>query len=288
MDWHLAIEKNHWALKRIVAMLVAMAGHSGLASPLSGEDGSARRGEAEALAEAGEGAPAPTLPRHLHRAILRLLRPAESAVRRLVIVMARGLVVTLAPPRPRKSAPAPTFLSISGGTGILMPRGSMPGARPGPRMLALPLLDPLRPFRPRPRRPAPNGIPRISLPGVTAPFPVVPRRPPASDDPLNATRLALRLQALGAALDDLPGQARRFARWRAARAASRDAVGAQSKKHDAAGAQGRKQRARRTWPLRPGRPPGQHPASQRTHEVYEILHDLHGLAFDVLECPDTS
>ena len=301
MDWNLAIERNHWALKRIVAMLVAMAGRVGLASPLAGEDGSARRGEAEASAEPGEEAPAPTLPRHLHRAILRLLRPAESAVRRLVIVMARG--VTLAPPRPRKPAPAPTFLSISGGTGILMPRGSMPGARPDssnqqPRTLALPLFDPLRPFRPRPRRTAANGTPRISLPGVTQPFPAVPRRPPASDDPLDATRLALRLRALGAALDDLPGQARRFARWRAARAASRDAAGAQdknpdaagaqSKKPDAAGAQGRKQRTRRTWPLRPGRPPGQRPASQRTHEVYEILHDLHGLAFDVLECPDTS
>ena len=88
MDWNLAIEKNHWALKRIVAMLVATAGIASLTSPLAGEDGSARRGEAEALAEPGEKAPAPTLPRHLHRAILRLLRPAESAVRRLIIVMA--------------------------------------------------------------------------------------------------------------------------------------------------------------------------------------------------------
>ena len=80
----------------------------------------------------------------------------------------------------------------------------MASARPAPRTLALPLFDPLRPFRPRPKRPVANGIPRISLPGVTAPFPVTPRRPPAPDDPLDATRLALRLQALGAALDDLP------------------------------------------------------------------------------------
>ena len=89
-----------------------------------------------------------------------------------------------------------------------------PSSRAAPRALALPLLDPLRPFRPR--RPRANGIPRISLPGVTAPFPVALRRPPAPDDPLDATRLALRLQALGAALDDLPRQARRFARWKAA------------------------------------------------------------------------
>ena len=229
MDWNLAIERNHAALGRIVAMLVAMAGLASLTSPLAGEDGSARRGEAEALAEPGEGcfSPAPTLPRHLHRAILRLLRPAESAVRRLVIVMARGLVVTLAPPRPRKAKPASTFLRKPGGTGIHIPASARVSGSPSPlwggvrgggataRTLALPMLDPLRPFRPRPKRPVANGIPRISLPGVTAPFPVAPRRPPAPDDPLDATRLALRLQALGAALDDLPGQASRFARWRA-------------------------------------------------------------------------
>ncbi len=277
MDWNLAIERNREALKRILAGLVAMAGLA--TSPLAGEGASARRGEAEALAEAGEGcfSRVPTLPRHLHRAILRLLRPAESAARRLVIVMARGLSVTLVPPRPRKAKPGPTFLRKPGGTGILMPSGSMSSTRPGPHTLALPLLDPLRPFRPR--RPRQSGVPRISLPGVTAPSPIALRRPPAPNDPLDATRLALRLQALGAALDDLPRQARRFARWQAAR--HRDAAGAQDKNQHA-------RRTRRVWPLRPGRPPGQQPTNRRTHEVHEILSDLHGLAFDALEHPDTS
>ena len=32
---------------------------------------------------------------------------------------------------------------------------------------------------------------------------------------INAARLALRLTTLAAALDDLPGQAKRFARWKA-------------------------------------------------------------------------
>jgi hypothetical protein len=308
MDWNLAIERNRAALGRIVAMLVAMAelDASALTSPLCGLRGRSSdrasgsivgregRGDCEAIGvpgkireasgggrdtadtptrqsddrrppHKGEVEPAFTLPRHLHRAILRLLRPAESAVRRLIIVMARGLVVTLAPPRPRKAKPASTFLRKPGGTGILMPRGSMASARPAPRTLALPLLDRLRPFRPR--RPVANGIPRISLPGVNAPSPIALRRPPAPDDPLDATRLALRFQALGAALDDLPGQARRFARWRARKQAGR---------------------TRRAWPLRPGRPPGQRPANRRRQEVHEILHDIHGLAFDVLESPDTS
>jgi hypothetical protein len=288
MDWNLAIEKNHWALKRILAMLVAMAGLAdSFTSPLRGGRRSSDRRVGVIAAPQpppdasrrpplkGEVKPAFTLPRHLHRAILRLLRPAESAVRRLVIVLARGLVVTLPPVRPRKPKPRPTFLRKPGGTGILMPRGALP-PRGRPRVLALPLLDPLRRSF-RVRRPVANSIPRISFPGVIAPSPITPRRPPAPDDPLDATRLALRLQALGVALDDLPRQAKRFARWRAR---SRDAAGAQNKKHA--------RRTRRIWPLRPGRPPGQRPANRRTHEVYEILHDLHGLAFDVLEHPDTS
>src|SRR5918995_904680 len=116
MDWNLAIERNRAALTRIVAMLVAMAAIT--AGP-----------HHEVLAS---GEPRRTLPRHLHRAILRLLRPAESAARRLVIVMARGLAVTLAPPRPRKAKPAPTFLRKPGGTGIHIPASARVSGSPSP------------------------------------------------------------------------------------------------------------------------------------------------------------
>ena len=321
MDWNLAIERNHCALKRIVAALVAMAG--GLSSPLEGfEDrssGRARgstvdregRGDCAAIGvpgtmreasgpnavitptrrsddrrppHKGEVEPAFTLPRRLHRAILRLLRPAESAVRRLIIVMARG--VTLPPPRPRKARPSQVFLRKPGGTGIYLPPGVRACTSPsplwggvrggGPAAPSLPLLDSLRrSFRRRHR--AQTSIPRISFPGVTAPSPITPRLPPAPGDRLDATRLALRLQALGAALDDLPGQARRFARWRARKETGRDAAGAQNKNQ-----------TRRSWPLRPGRAPGQRPAYRRRHEVHEVLGDLHWLAFEVLEHRDTS
>ena len=109
MDGTLAINNNLQALKRILAGLVAMAGLGCLSSPLAGEDGSARQGKAEPLAEPGEGSFSgnhPTLPRHLRLAILRLLRPAESAARRLIIAAARGLTVTLPPPRPFRPKPA--------------------------------------------------------------------------------------------------------------------------------------------------------------------------------------
>ena len=236
MDWDLAIEKNRAALMRVLAMLVAMAGlgsgQSAIGSRQSGAEIDCRLPTADCR-----------LPRHLHRAILRLLRPAESAVRRLVIVMARG--ADASPPRRAGDAGLHRFVT---GTAAAQ------GAATAPR--ALPLLEPLRPFRPR--RPAASGIPRISVPGVTAPrrHSAVRRRPTIRSMP---PACAHRLGALGAALDDLPGQARRFARWRA-----REGGGAHAPQP------GRCVRAGR-------------PASARKgcagHEVYDILERLQGLAF---------
>ncbi len=154
--------------------------------------------------------------------------------------------------------------------------------------LGFQLLDPLR--LPRPPRPVASGVPRISVPGYSAPFSLPP--PPSPNDPVNAARLGLRLAALAAALDDLPAHARRFARWRARGA---DAAGAQNKNRDAAGAQDAQNREsrnlpharpRRLWPLRPGRPPGGRRRPE--HEVDDVLNNAHGLAFWALQRPDTS
>ncbi|MCO5088490.1 MAG: hypothetical protein M9883_16695, partial [Methylobacteriaceae bacterium] len=103
-----------------------------------------------------------------------------------------------------------------------------------------------------------------------------------------------RLAALARALDDLPREARRFARWQA----SRDAAGAQNRRPDAAGAQHGNHvdgaqaghRARRLWPLRLGRPPGHvSPRNRRSaRNVHRILGDLNSLAVWSLETPDTS
>jgi hypothetical protein len=253
MDWNAAIEKNREALKRILAALVAMAGLAG---------GS-------------------TLPRYLHTAVLRLLRSAESSVRRLIIVAARSIV--MAPPSPsrwRKAKSAPTILRSGVGTGILMPVG-VPGPPPLTRPLALPLFDRLPRWETRPRRPVATSVPRISVPGITTRFPIVPRRLPAHNDPVDATRLGLRFAALASALDDLPRQAKRFARWRA----RRDAIRAEERNRDA-DAPRLPYRPHRNWPLRPGRPPGWRRKPE--HEVHEVLNVVHGLAFWALERPDTS
>ena len=148
MDWNAAIEKNREALRRVLAMLVAMAGIASGPHP-----------EVRADPELVEGEPRRTLPRHLHRAVLSLLRPAEAAARRLIIVAARGIVVALPPARPRKPEPD-VDLRNGIGTGIVMPRGFRPNtglARTAPRTLALPLFDRLPRWGASPR-PATSGV----------------------------------------------------------------------------------------------------------------------------------
>ncbi|HEV7255159.1 MAG TPA: hypothetical protein VGN97_18895 [Mesorhizobium sp.] len=288
MDWTDAIERNHEALKRVVAALVATA-----AFPLSRVSGGAEPAGPSSTRDGGSGGGAggdqgcarPTLPRHLHRAVLRLLRPAEAAARRLVIAAAQGLVVTLPPAHLRK--PKPPSERSKGGrpgavTGIWTPPHLRPSRAPRPRTPCLPLFDPL-PRTGGVRRKTASGVPRVCAPGWSAPHPVPlkqtskGRRSPAPDDALDATRLALRLHALASALDDLPREARRFARWRMR---SAEAQGA------------RPGSIRRVWPLRPGRllSLGRRAGLSRrsAHAVHEILRDADHLAILALERPDTS
>ncbi len=237
MDWNFAIEKHREALRRILAMLVAMAGFP-------------------TLDAAGREA---TLPRRLRRALLALLRPAEAAARRLVIVAARGLAVVRR--KVRSDAVTPH-------------RAGGPATPPKTAAHALPLFDPLPRWK---QRWVPHaGVPRISVPGLTTLFAIAEPREPSPDDSVGAARLLMRLHALADVLDDLPRHARRFARWRAAQARAWESRGAGPT------------RPRRIWPLRPGRPPGHHPRGnpRPAHAVHEVLSDLHGLAFSALN--DTS
>jgi hypothetical protein len=75
LDWNLAIKRNSEALQSIIAGLFAML-------------------------ELAGGITVSRIPQSLHGAVRRVLYPAESAVRRLIIIAARGLVVKLASPRP--------------------------------------------------------------------------------------------------------------------------------------------------------------------------------------------
>ncbi|MBZ0217762.1 MAG: hypothetical protein K8F25_14485, partial [Fimbriimonadaceae bacterium] len=81
MDWDHAIKRNSEVLAGIVESLFIMLG-------LVGEATVSR------------------LPWPTYRAVLRVLRPAESCLRRLIVVAARGLVLAPAISRPRRAGAA--------------------------------------------------------------------------------------------------------------------------------------------------------------------------------------
>jgi hypothetical protein len=284
MDWTFAIEKHKEALRRVVAMLAAMAGLVDVAQNIpSLQGGGGLGGNARAFPSPlwGGVRGGDTVSRRLHRTILRLLRPAEAATRRLIIIAARGITIHIAPPRrPRLkilcegragTAIVDTGLALHQlGLANVAPRAARQRVRTRP--LALPLTDTLRGL-PRRRRSASASVPRISVSCYAAPHSIARSHPPSPDDPIDATHLRRRLAAIGRALDDLPGQAMRLARWRA----RRDRARARRAVH-------------RLEPLRPGRPPGWcRPGSRHAHEVHRVLDELHGLAFWALELKsDTS
>ena len=316
VDWDYVVEGNRDALKRILAMLVAMASAAAFTSPLWGGRAAGAGGDiAQTPTRPSDDsyirdAARPSLPRHLYRAVLAILHPAESAARRLIVVAARGLV--LSPPRPKPSAQTPKRKPRP--TAIVFPHGAAYAARhralsapPPPRAvparICLPLFDTLRPPARRLRSVPASMAPRISVPGLT----VLHRLPqkPTPDDPVDATRLNLRLQALAAVLDDLPKEALRFARWRARRDARLSALleGRTQEpgrrpdqhlcRHPGRQSGGRRPGTRpaafrigRLSPLRPGRAPGSRRKGRR--EVHEILANLQHFALEVLEGPDTS
>jgi hypothetical protein len=218
MNWTLAIDLNRTALLRVVAGLFALVG-----VPAGGAvDG---------------------VPRGIRLAVLRVLRGAEAAVRRLIVIAAQDLGAL--PSRARAAMPSG---GISAGDGARVP--------------AFPLFDPRRRITVGAafgRR----GEPRVSFfdggdpVRVSAPVPI-------ESETVDAARLCQRMQGLLGALDDLPRQARRLARWRG-RAAEQAAL---------------------KGPMRPGRPPGHR--ERPLHPVDEILRECHTLALRAREAPDTS
>ncbi|MDO8352530.1 MAG: hypothetical protein Q7T14_03640 [Aestuariivirga sp.] len=228
MDWDLAIKRNSKALKAIIQVLFALLG-------LDGTDAASR------------------IPRSLHSAVLGVLRPAESAVRRLIVIAVRGVVVELAPTRP-------------------MPAGKVIGKGGGNSPPSFQLFDPRKRFKPVRAMKFTRVSPRIHFfphdPRVAAMFPTprpVVEPPPPPDGRVNATRLHRRLQALKLALDDLPRQAKRLVRWQQRRKAS--------------------PWPKSTTPLRSGHPPGYR--RKPIHEVDDVLIECDGLAWEAMK-PDTS
>lgn len=227
MDLEYAIERHRQPLLVIVASLYAMIGLT--------ESGTIER-----------------LARPLYRLVLALLRPAESAVRRLIVVAAQGLVMKARPARRRPAGP-------------VRPRKRNTQSRRSFRL-----------FDPRTRQvhctgrrftSSPRVEPRIRLlgdsfdprvPEFLRPLPPQPEPNPksATDHTVNAVSLCRRLAAILDALKDLPRQAKRYARLQAIML---------NDPH-----------RKRNTVLRPGPPSGLRRKS--SHEVHKILSECHWLA----------
>ena len=232
MDWDHAIRRNSEVLAGIVETLFVMLG-------LVGEATVSR------------------IPWPAYRAVLRVLRPAESALRRLIVVAARGLVIAPAVSRSKRA------------------RGIKKKCL-HPRVPSFQLFDPQPRIMLPPRRISKRAVPRIHFFNndgdfITIGTPIRPAKAPApartksADGMVNAHRLIRRLEALDAALADLPRQAKRLVRWRMREEKSENPSF--------------------KTPLRPGRPPGHR--RRAVHLVDELLSECDWLAFRAA-MPDTS
>ncbi len=231
MDLEHAIKRNSEVLAGIVETLFVMLG-------LVGEATVSR------------------IPWPAYRAVLRVLRPAESALRRLIVVAARGLVVKPMVFRPRIAGAAKPRKK-----GVL-------------RVPSFQLFDPQpRIVLPRRKR-TPRAVPRIHFFNTDGEFitigpPIRPAKAPArtksADGMVNAARVIRRLEALEAALQNIPRQAMRLARWRMREEKSENPSF--------------------KTPIRPGRPPGSR--RRAVHLVDELLDECQWLAHRAA-MPDTS
>ena len=164
MDWDKVIERNEIALLRIVSAMFGLL----LDSRLSGSG--------------------LMIPRRVWRAILIVLRPAEAAVRRLIIIAARHL------------KPVPVKLRGPNSTHAFAPFAQ----NPVPLAPAFNLFDPLKSFHFSEEDGEERGTSNSSQTEIDT-------------TPVNAESLHNRLRALRHALADLPKQARRLARFNARR-----------------------------------------------------------------------
>jgi hypothetical protein len=206
MDWARAVEINRIALTRIVAELFAMLG----------------------LVSSGT--------------VERLLRPAESALRRLIVIAARGLVVKPALKR-------------------AMPKGLVI-VRTGSNRMSFRLFDKRQKFD---FVSSENPVFVKVQTYQNNPFnlfnPPLRSQPAEQNGSMSAVHQSRRLAALAQALETLPRQAWRLARWKLRR---KSLVSPKF-----------------TSPLRPGPPPGHRKKPKL--KIDFVLQECHALAHDALK-----
>ncbi len=215
MDWQLAIDKNREKLINTIIVLMASL-------------------------HLVDGGKLSTLPFYLYRKALFIIRPAESALRRVIMIAALKLIprfVTGAKLRERNA----DFV-----------RRNPPSER---RLPTFNLIDPLKTFG--------DEAPDYSTFGPTQDVESADRTP------VPAEALGRRLLALKLALESIPKQAKRLARWYAAR----DLALQQNQPH-------------RLSPIRPGPPPWSH--RHKRSEMDKLLTECHLMAIYARDGHDSS
>ena len=225
MNWKLAIEINREALTRIVA---------GLVTWLEAFEGVLR------------------LPRPIYQSLGLSLHKTESALRRLIVIAARGLVVSLAPSRP-------------------MPEGLVIKRKDGQEASwrSFPLIDSRINYRFDQAEALAyhshymdDAALHAKFKGLLGPLAVMPASEvEAFSSEAETKSLHLRLAAAQRALKNLSAQAKRMARWQARRKLIEN--------------------PKFISPIRLGPPPGNRRKSKA--EIDLVLRECHGLAFDALK-----
>jgi hypothetical protein len=221
MDWQLAITRNREAVTAIIMALIKSLGLS-------------------------DGSVLTTLPILVYTRALAIIRPAESAVRRLIMIAA----MQLTPNKFRRPKPSDRQVNFA-----LFPR------RQEAKIPAFNLIDPLKNFG--------EETSDFEVLGTNYHQYLDNQDPSPTTTRICAHSLTRRLLALKHALDNLPKQAKRLARWYAAR----DAALQQMRPH-------------RLSPLRPGPPVGL-PKRKRS-EVQKVLLECHLLAIYARDQHDSS
>ncbi len=157
MDWPLAIEKNR---ERLLAVIVVLIASLGLAN----------------------GSRLTTLPHYVFRRALAILRPAESALRRLIVIAAHQLDLSRFKPRQPRHTPVANFI-------FLPPRSE-------DHVPAFQLIEPLKIFS--------EELPDFASFGASHGNIFDENAEPSNRKPVPALQLGLRLLALKRALDHLP------------------------------------------------------------------------------------
>ena len=220
MNWPLAVEQNRERLLSIVMALVASLG-------------------------LGHGGVLKTLPRFLYLRALRIIIPAESALRRLIIIAVyewqlRGVKL------PKLRVTFTNFMLLN--------------PVPADHVPAFNLLDPRKIFGLE--APDYSGFGQASNDENEA-------DEPTDKTPVPAVSLGRRLLALKNALENLPKQAKRLARWYE----RRNAAYAQNLPHLSS-------------PARPGLPVGYR--KRGCNEAEDVLLDCHSLALYARDRRDSS